>query len=77
VMARFHREPNNRGMSIYNPYFEETGENAVYVLFHHPDPTPLMTGLRSLNLAGAIPAGFEKDPKLVELVDELGPIAKR
>jgi shikimate 5-dehydrogenase len=77
IMARFHSEANNRGMSIYNPYFKETNTNAAYILFHNPDPTPLIEGLRNLNLAGAVPAGFEKDPKLVELVDELGPVAKR
>lgn len=77
VMARFHKEPNNRGLSIYNPYFEEVKENAIYVLFHNSDPTPLIDGLRKLNLSGAIPAGFEKDPKLAQLVDELGPIAKK
>ncbi|MBU0976575.1 MAG: hypothetical protein ABIE03_02175 [Patescibacteria group bacterium] len=76
IMARFHTDLNNRGLNIYNPYFEESKTNALYVLFHNKDPKPLFEGLRSLNISGAIPAGFEKDPILLDLVDELGPVSK-
>jgi len=76
VLARLHHSPNNRGLSIYNPYFLETNTNAVYLLFHNKDPKPLVQGLRDLNISGAIPAGFESDPQLIKLVDKLDPIAK-
>lgn len=77
VMARLHREANNRGLSIYNPYFEQAGVNALYVLFHNEDPKPLLDGLKNLNISGAIPAGFEKSPDLPEMMDQLGPVAKK
>lgn len=76
IVARLHREVNFRANSIYNPYLQETGVNALYLLFHNPDPAPLVQGLKNLNLSGAIPAGFEKDPRLVPLMDELGPVAR-
>lgn len=65
ILARLHHSPNNRGLSIYNPYFQQKGENAIYILFHNKDPKPLLEGLKNLNISGAIPAGFEKDPELV------------
>lgn len=77
LMARLHHSLSGRGMSIYNPYFQETGVNAVYLLFYNKNPKPLFEGLRKLNIAGAIPAGFEKDPKIINYVDNLGPIAKK
>jgi shikimate 5-dehydrogenase len=78
VMARFYPSVNNRGLSIYNPYFQETGVNAVYLLFPNSDPKILIDGMRNLNLAGAIIAGsFEKDPRVPELIDELHPLSDK
>lgn len=76
TIARLHKKPSPRGLNIYNPFFQETGLNAVYLLFHNLDPKPLITGLRNLNLNGAITAGFESDPTLPELLDDLDPVAK-
>lgn len=78
VMARFFPTVNNRGLNIYNPYFQDSGDNAVYLLFHNENPKILIDGMRDLNLAGAIIAGsFEKDPKIPELIDELHPLSQR
>lgn len=71
VIGRFHTKVSPRGLNIYNPYFEETGTNAVYLLFYNQDPKVLVDGLRKLNLAGAITAGFESDTVLPTLLDEL------
>jgi shikimate dehydrogenase len=71
VMLRLHRQTNTRGLQIYNPYFQEVGLNAVYILAHNPDPKPLLEGLRDLNFAGAICAGFETDTSFAKLLDEL------
>lgn len=77
VVARMHPQLNNRGLNIYNPYFEAKDVNAVYLLFKDSSIEKLIAGMRALRLAGAIPAGFENDPKLVTLMDELSPVAKR
>ena len=78
VMARFFPGVNNRGLNIYNPYFQEAGVNAVYLLFSNENPKILIDGMRNLNLAGGIIAGsFEKDPKIPELIDELHPLSQR
>lgn len=77
VIARFHHQINNRSLNIYNPYFQTAGINAVYLLFQDKNPEILIDGLRKLNLAGAINAGFENDPRIINLVDELHPISKR
>lgn len=78
LLARFHPAKNNRGLNIYNPYFQATGVNAVYLLFHNENPEVLINGMRSLNIPGAIIAGsFEKDPKVAELVDELHPVSQK
>jgi shikimate 5-dehydrogenase len=71
IIGRFHTKPNARGLNIYNPFFQATGINAVYLLFHNPSCQPLVQGLRSLNLTGAISSGFENDPSLLGLLDEL------
>lgn len=71
VIGRFHTKPSPRGLNIYNPFFEEAGINAVYLLFYNPDPKILMDGLRSLGLSGAITVGFETNPDFPKLVDEL------
>jgi len=76
VMLRLHRKDNNRGLQIYNPYFQETGLNALYLLTHNPDPKPLLEGLRNLNFAGAICAGFETDTSFAKLLDELSPVSQ-
>src|SRR4051812_49395234 len=78
VMARFHPEANNRGLNIYNPYFERAAVNAIYVLFHNPDPEVLIRGMRDLGIHAAIVAGsFEKDPQIARLIDEVHPLSKR
>ncbi len=78
VIARFYPTANNRGLSIYNPYFQAAGINAVYLLFHNSDPRILIDGMRNLNLAGAIIAGsFERDPRIPKLIDELHPLSKK
>jgi shikimate 5-dehydrogenase len=77
LMARLHHSLNGRGISIYNPYFQEMGVNAVYLLFYNQNPKPLFESLRKLNMAGAIPAGFEKDPRIIKYMDELGPVSKK
>lgn len=71
VIGRFHTKASPRGLNIYNPYFEETGTNAVYLLFYNEDPKMLVDGMRKLRLAGAITAGFESDTVLPTLLDEL------
>lgn len=71
VIGRFHTKASPRGLNIYNPYFEETGTNAVYLLFYNEDPKVLLEGMRKLKLAGAITAGFESDSVLPTLLDEL------
>lgn len=71
IIGRFHTKASPRGLNIYNPYFEETGTNAVYLLFYNQDPKVLVDGMRKLNLAGAITAGFESDDRLPRLLDEL------
>jgi len=71
LIARFYNVPNGRGLNIYNPYLDATGVNAVYLLFHNPDPKPLFNAMRELGIVGAIPAAFEKDPKMTNLVDKL------
>lgn len=70
VIARLHTQANSTGLNIYNPYFQDQGINAVYLLFQNEKPDPLVEGIRNLNLAGAITAGFEHDPTLPKLVDE-------
>ncbi|HSX05863.1 MAG TPA: hypothetical protein VLF69_05310 [Candidatus Saccharimonadales bacterium] len=77
IIARLHPQLNNRGLQIYNPYFAAKAVNAVYLLFQDPSLEKLLSGMRNLNLAGAIPAGFEHDPTLAASMDELGPTAKR
>lgn len=71
LLGRFHIQDNGTGLNIYNPYFEEQGINAVYMLFRSDKPEQLIDGMRNLQLTGAITAGFEHDPSLAELVDEL------
>lgn len=71
IIGRFHTKASPRGLNIYNPYFEETGTNAVYLLFYNQDPKVLIDGMRKLKLAGAITAGFESDQILPTLLDEL------
>lgn len=71
IIGRFHTKASTRGLNIYNPYFEETGTNAVYLLFYNQDPKVLIDGMRKLKLVGAITAGFESDQILPTLLDEL------
>lgn len=70
VIARLHTDLNGTGLNIYNPYFQDQGINAVYLLFRNEKPTPLVEGIRNFQIAGAITAGFEHDPALPGLVDE-------
>lgn len=76
VIGRFHKEPSPRGLNIYNPYFQETGTNAVYLLFYNQDPQILIDGMRNLKLSGAITAGFESDEVLPTIIDELDEASK-
>lgn len=76
IIGRFHTKPSPRGLNIYNPYFQRSRTSAVYLLFYNPSPEPLIKGLRELNLAGAITAGFESNPELPKLLDELDDTAK-
>lgn len=71
LIGRFHTQDNGTGLNIYNPYFEDQGVNAVYMLFRNDKPEQLINGMRNLQLTGAITAGFEHDPSLASLVDEL------
>ncbi len=71
LIGRFHTQDNGTGLNIYNPYFEDQGINAVYMLFRNNKPGQLIEGMRNLQLTGAITAGFEHDPSLAALVDEL------
>lgn len=76
VIARLHTKASPRGLNIYNPFFEEAGINAVYILFYDTDPSKLISGIRSLNMAGAITAGFESNDQLPILLDELDDVSK-
>lgn len=76
VILRLHREANNRGLNIYNPFFQQSGLNAIYLLRHNPSPRSLVDGMRNLNITGAIPAGFEKSSDFVDLLDDLTPEAE-
>ena len=71
VIGRFHTQASPRGLNIYNPFFQATGMNAVYLLFYNQDPKILIDGMRNLHLAGAITAGFESDSRLPTLLDEI------
>lgn len=77
VFARLHSKKSGFGMDIYNPYFQQTGYSCVYPLFVGDDPAPLIEIVRNSNVVGAIPAGFEKDAVLAELMDDLAPTAKK
>lgn len=76
LIARMHTDNNGTGLDIYNPYFEEAGINAVYMLFRNDSAEPLVEGLRNLQLSGAIAAGFEHDANLLNLVDDSSEAAK-
>lgn len=72
ILARLHPNKHGRGLNIYNPYLQETGANALYVLFHDDNATKLIRGVRSLNLSGAVFAGsFETDHRVAQGLDEL------
>lgn len=71
VILRLHTEANERGLSMYNEYFETQRLNAVYLLTKNLSATPLVSGLRQLGFAGAVAAGFEHDPSVLTLVDEV------
>lgn len=76
IIARFHTKVSPRGLNIYNPYFQEMGINALFILFHNPEPEPLITSMKTLNFSGAVAVGFESNPKLPPLLDEVDDIAK-
>jgi len=76
VIARLHTKPSPRGLNIYNPFFEESGINALYILFYDQDPAKLISGMRNLNLAGAITAGFESNDNLPGLLDGLSDVSQ-
>ncbi|MCA9385168.1 hypothetical protein KC717_00805 [Candidatus Dojkabacteria bacterium] len=74
IMLRMHREANNRGLQIYNPYFQQKNINGLYLLLQNPNPGIHVEAIRNFKLAGAITSTFEHDPKLIELMDKLDPI---
>lgn len=76
IIGRFHTKVSPRGLNIYNPFFQATGINAIYLLFYNQDPKVLINGMRNMNLAGAITAGFESDLRLPKLLDEIDETAK-
>jgi shikimate 5-dehydrogenase len=76
IIARLHTKASPRGLNIYNPFFEEAGINAIYVLFYDTDSSKLISGIRNLNMAGAITAGFESNDQLPNLLDELDDVSK-
>lgn len=76
LIGRFHKQASPRGLNIYNPFFQEERINAIYFLFYNPNPKILIDGFRSLNLTGAITAGFESDSVLPKLLDGVDDTAK-
>lgn len=76
VIARFHTKASGRGLNIYNPFFEEIGLNAIYVLFYNEDPKKLVDGFKNLNLFSAITAGFESNEDLPKLLSSVSGEAK-
>lgn len=76
VIARLHTKLSPRGLNIYNPYFQEMGINALFLLFMNPDPAPLIAAMKTLNFAGAVAVGFETDSRLPPLLEELDEVAK-
>lgn len=76
VILRLHKKANNRALNIYNPFFEKSGINAIYLLRYNENPKKLVEGMRLLGVEGAIPAGFERDEEFVKLLDNLTPEAK-
>lgn len=75
-IARLHKKASPRGLNIYNPFFEEAGINCLFILFYNESPKPLIEGLKNLNFLGAISAGFESDPILPTLLDDLDAVSK-
>ena len=69
LIVRMHTNKNGTGLNIYNPYFQDQKLNVVYLLFQNKNPKPLVEGIRTLGITGAITAGFEHDPMLHKLVD--------
>ncbi len=76
IFGRFHKAASARGLNIYNPFFEEQQLNSLYVLFQNENPLSLVEGMRNLNLSGAITAGFESDPVLPTLLDDLDDVSR-
>lgn len=76
IIGRFHTKSSGRGLNIYNPFFEESNLNALYILFYNEDPKTLINGFRSFNLHGAITAGFESNEELPKLLDDVEDRAK-
>lgn len=76
IIGRLHTKNSERGLNIYNPYFQNNSFNYIYTLFTNNSIDKLISGVRNLNLAGAITVGFELDPKLPTLLDELSPVSK-
>ncbi len=76
VIARLHTKASPRGLNIYNPFFEEAGINALYILFYNQDASKLISGIKNLNFAGAITAGFESSDNLPSLLDGLSDVSK-
>lgn len=70
VMVRFHNS-STFGLDLYNRYFAESGTNAVYVRCVNDNPQVLLDGLKNLNIAGAITAGYETNEEFAAMVGNL------
>jgi shikimate 5-dehydrogenase len=75
-IARIHTKPNARGLNIYNPYFQEQGINAMYVLFYQNTPERLLNACKDLNFVGINTAGFESDSEFAKLIDNIDDSSK-
>jgi shikimate dehydrogenase len=76
LIGRFHKQVSPRGLNIYNPTFQELDVNAVYMLFVYKEIDKLLEAMRTMNMAGAVAIGFEKEEGITSLLDELDETAK-
>lgn len=67
-IARIHTKPNARGLNVYNPFFEDQGINAQYILFYQNTPEKLLNACRDLGFVGLNTAAFESDHEFSKLI---------
>jgi len=77
IIARINKKANSRGIAPYNKYFERSKTNAICLELHNSNLLPLLNGIKSLNMSGAITVAFEYDKELFDSVDEIDSVAKR